>query len=56
MKGSPKQTSAGCFALAGCGKFLLDFLNSHRIHLVSTPLGHNIEKDPPEKHPLGALL
>jgi len=54
MKGSPKQTSAGCLALAGCGKFLLDFFNGHRIHLLSIPLGYNIEKDQAEKYPLGA--
>jgi hypothetical protein len=43
----------GCFALAHSGKLLSYLLDRHPLHLPSTPLGHNIEKDPAEKYPLG---
>jgi hypothetical protein len=53
LRGSPEQTSTGCFALAHSGKLLSYFLDAHSLHLLSTPLGNNIEKDPAEKYPLG---
>jgi hypothetical protein len=45
LRGNPDHTSAGRLAFAGCGEFLLDFLNGHRIHLLSAHLEHNIEID-----------
>ena len=46
MRGNPKRTSTGCFALAGGGKLLGDFLDRHSNHLLSKHLGRSIEKDP----------
>jgi hypothetical protein len=53
LEGSPKQTSTGCLAFAHSGEPLSYFFDTHSLHLLSTPLGHNIEKDPAEKYPLG---
>ena len=44
MGGSPNQTSTGCFALAGGGKFLGDLLDRHPNHLLSRLPERSIEK------------
>jgi hypothetical protein len=53
LKGNPNRSLAGCFAFAHSGKLLSYLLDRHPLHLLSRPLGHNIEKDPVEKYPLG---
>ena len=53
LRGNPNRSLTGCFALAHSGKLLSYFLDAHSLHLLSTPLGNNIEKDPAEKYPLG---
>ena len=45
VRGNPKRTSTGCFALAGGGKFLGDLLDRHSNHLLSRHLGRSIGKD-----------
>jgi hypothetical protein len=48
--------STGCFAFASGGELLNDLLNSHPIHLLSIPHGHNIEKGRAGKYSLGVWL
>jgi hypothetical protein len=53
LRGNPNRSLTGCLALAHSGKPLSYLFDTHSFHLLSTPLGHNIEKDPAEKYPLG---
>ncbi len=46
LGGSPKQTSTGCFAFAGSGKFLGDLLDRHPNHPLSRLPGRSNGKDP----------
>jgi hypothetical protein len=52
-RGNPNRSLTGCLALAHSRKLLSYLLDRHPFHLLSTPLGHNIEKDQVEKYPLG---
>jgi hypothetical protein len=53
VRGNPNRFSAGCFTLAHSGELLSYLFDTHSFHLLSTPLGNNIEKDPAGKYPLG---
>ncbi len=56
LEGNPKYTSTGSLAFAHSGKLLSYFFDTHSLHLLSTPLGNNIEKDQAEKDPLEVSL
>jgi hypothetical protein len=53
LRGNPNRSLTRCFAFAHSGELLSYLSDTHSLHLLSTPLGHNIEKDPAEKYPLG---
>ncbi len=56
LRRNPNRCLTGSFAFAHSGKLLSYLLDTHSFHLLSTPLGHNIEKDPVEKYPLEVWL
>lgn len=56
LRGNPNRSLTGCFAFAHCRKLLSHLLDRHTSHLLSRPLGCNIDKDPAEKYPLGVWL
>jgi hypothetical protein len=43
LRGSPNQTSTGCFAFAGCREFFGDLPDRHINHLLSTPFVDDME-------------